>query len=938
MKDKYDQNQQGQMELIRAERARQFTEQKVKEEAKGLLEHLNSLNELFHRYIFPKDSHEDIYATREGTDKYVTAVLELQPVLNELIKKWDGIESDLRLLNHALQERLLATGKSSGLGDSLEHELAQFFKCLPVLQEHLNEVTSHINDQDEERRYHDQSIIVEVRLLQEHLQHILLQLSGEQLHDVDELTDSAVAATPSTALDAAEGVEDINQDNPLFALPDEMMMHILSHLPPQDLLNARRMAKSKTAVVDATLEMITRPHFIIDYLSHADGITGHQFTAFYQRTQRYQELKRKVLANEALTAEEAICYTLTRDCNVLPAHLKEAMHKLSLDEATRNHLELITTVSEEIRAIDAKYEVLHIYQYISDSKDDLTNLLARLKPHHPHQFVNVLAGANFSGFKFSGQDFSYLNLSGIRFKYADLRGVNFRGACLTGADLNKALLSGADFTNTDLRGAQLSRANFNGVDLSAMNLEGVDFEWAHIRGAQLLALGALNSPEELYAALAQFAQSIAKHSSGSKRKLQEQMLVEIAQQLESSTEHSIKEKIALLDVAIAAIKPDELIVGIFPFQNACQELKEKMTATEPRQDIPEHPLKQEAKEILERIFALLNVTDKGAAGAFAKNQTPREINEDAYSDEYRLLVGCIDKYPELDNSLKIAEALGISPEMSYMLYFTCPSIGFLSSYKPPILAGYHREKQQTNQGKKYASEVFDGHMFDIGALQKIKSDELDQYLYEEEDFAIFERNGRRKVKLGDLFITCFPPLAKDFVFSTVEVIDFETHKLKPAFSFDVRRHGGIPFGAFMPFWYNVGYTVPKWDFRTDDMQYLQEAYTFKKQVIERIFVSEKINRHRKKELFFPKFEQNNPVQVKTTVSTTSEQGNEKEKGTEKEVIGKENQHPKSTKLTASRGQGLFAAIQKERVGQPVHNETPSNPDPTRFPSRLKSMW
>ncbi|WP_064276696.1 pentapeptide repeat-containing protein [Fluoribacter gormanii] len=992
MNDKHDQNQQEQMAMVRAERARQFAAHKAKEEAKGLLEQFNGLNEFFQRYAFPKDTNADIYATAECTNQYVTAVLELQPVLSELIKKWDGIESDLRLLSHAMQERSLATDKSRGLGDSFEHDLTHFFKCLSVLQEHLNEVTSRINDRDEERRYHDQSILVEVRVLQEHLQQILLQLSGAQLHDVDEKTVSAVATAPSEVLDATEDVKDINQDNPLFALPDEMMMSILVHVPPQDLLNARWMAKSKTAVVDATLEMITQPHFIIDYLSHVDGFAGHQFTAFYQRTQRYQELKRKVLANEPLTAEEAICYTLTRDCNVLPANLKEAMQELPLDETTRNHLELISTASQEIRAIDVKLEELadRPFENVHDAiKNYRANLLECLKLHHPHQFVNVLAGANFSGGQFSDQDFSYLNLRGIRFRDTNLRGANFTGACLAGVNLNGALLLGADFTDAELRGVQLNRTNFDGMDLSAINLEGIDFEWAYIRGAKLLPTSALNSPEELHAALAQFEQSIAKHSSGSRRKLQEHLLAEIAHQLETSTEHSIKEKIALLDVALAEIDPAELIVGLFPFQNACLELKEKMTATQPKQDTPEHPLKNEAKDILERIFALLNGAVNGVAGANAEQRTPREINRHAYRDEYRLLMGCIKKYPELDNSLKVSQALGISPEIWHMLYITCPAIIVKPTSLPPILAAYHRGMEPTSEGDKYyASEVFNGHQFDIQALQKIKRDELDQYLYEEEDFAIFEGNGRTEVhvKLGDLFIT-FCPGGKGSVFSKIDVIDFMSRKLKPAFSLDLDRYGSIPFEAFMPLDPFVNYdsaTFAGLHLTVDDMQYIQEAYTLKKQIIERIFTSEKMNRHHKKELFFPIFEQheaqeksqlaslpeellqmvcayvhantlkqhkhisplaevnelhglfftekNNPVHVKKTVSTTSKQDNEKEKGAEKEVIEKENQLPKSTKLAASKGQGLFAAIQKEIAQQrPVLVVPPKSNIPEQSP-------
>ncbi|WP_454784555.1 pentapeptide repeat-containing protein [Legionella sp. WA2024007413] len=861
MNDKHELNQQEQIAMIRAERARQFAEQKAKEEAKGLLAHLNLFNEFFHHYSFPTNKNEDIYATTQSTDKYVTAVLELQPVLNELIQEWDGIESDLRLLSHAMQ--LLASGKSSGLGASFEHELTQFFKGLPMLKEHLNEVTAHINDRDEERRYHDQSIIVDVNMLQEHLQHILLQLSGEPLHDVDELTVSVVSTAPSTSLEAAEGVDDINQGNAFFALPDEIMMYILLQLSPQDLLNARGVAKSKTGVVDATFELITRPHFIIDYLSHADGMVGHQFTAFYQRTQRYQELKRKVLANEPLTAEEAICYTLTRDCNVLPANLKEAMQKLSLDETTRNHLELISTASEEIRAIDAKINELQFNNLVtirSIMEQAYSNLLATLKHLHPLQFVNLIAGSNFSGGQFSGQDFSYLNLRGIQFRDADLRGANFNRACLAGADLSRALLKGVHFTDEQLRDMQLNGANFAGVDLSANNLEGIDFEWAYVCGAKLLPVDALNSAEELSATLAQFAQSIAKHSSGSKRKLQECILAEIAQQLEISTKHSLREKMDLLDVALAAIKPAELIVGLFPFQNACQNLKEKMSLAQPTQNTPEHPLKKEAKDILDRIWGMLHGTDKAEEKKPSWFPIRKEINIYAYKQECRSLIECISKYPELNDGLKVTKALGISPEMWHMLYTTYPAFFNWHPSYSPILVDYPRETQQTDdETRHYASEVFNGHKFNIGLLQKVKWTELDQYLYEEEDFVILEGNEfeEKKVKLGDLLIT-FCPYAKGSDFPKFEVIDYERRQLQLAFSINLAHYGNIPFETFLPFDLfdidalagitNFGLTV-------DDIQYLPEVYALKKQIIERVFASERVNRNRKKELFFPIFEQ-----------------------------------------------------------------------------------
>ncbi|WP_193787201.1 pentapeptide repeat-containing protein, partial [Legionella steigerwaltii] len=979
MKDKNDLSQQEQMALIRKEKAQRFSQQKAKNEAKELLTHLFLLQSLFQNYEFPKDRNVDIYASNEGADKYVAAVIELQHEIDALMEQWLGIESDLKELAHAME--VLSTGQSSDEGNSLTHDLTQFFQYVVLLHERLNYVLSHMNDRDEERRYYDKNIIVEVRLLQELLQRMMTQLSKKQMDD-EEVTTPSITPVQTNAIDADVDDEDINQSNPLWTLPDEMMMYILSQVSAHDLLNARLMAKSKTAVVDAALELITRPHFIIDYLSHADGITGHQFTAFYQRTARYQELKRKVLANEPLTAEEAICYTLTRDCSVLPANLKTVMKEIELDKRTREHLELILTSSKEVYTINNKMEEMigqgYSLEYLeSKMKNDIYHLLARLKQHHPHQFANLLAGVNLSGLNFAGEDFSHLNLSGVKFSNADLRGATFRGACLRGVDFNGAILKDAEFTDAELRGAQLNRTNLEGVDLSTIDLAGIDFEWAFIRNVRLLPKEGVNCPpEQLHAILSHFEKSIAKHSSGSKRKLEERILKEIADQIEASTEYSLKEKIALLDVALSVIKPD-LVVGIFPFQNACQELKEKITGAQPKQIIPDHPLKEEAQEIIKRILGIFNGSDQ-AAGGKTKNQTmPMPINEAAYRREYGLLRNCIAKYPELNDSIKVANALGISFEMWHLLYITCPAHLILPTKLPPILVDYPHETQETSEEKKhYASEVFDGSMFNLRKLQKIRLSDLDQYLYGEEDFVIFEGNGRTevRVKLGDLFIT-FCPGGKGSVFANIEVIDFAKRERKPAFPVDLGRYGSIPFEAFVPLDPFVNYgpaTVATGHFSVDDIKKTQEAYALKTQIIERVFASEKINRNRKKDLFFPIFEQyeqkqshlailpeelfqivcadvhantfkqhkttsplaevrglhglffkekSNPVQVETNsqrvASSTSE------KGKEKEVSNKENQPPQSKKIDSSIVYGLLSALQKEVVQKPTGPAAPA---------------
>ncbi|CAM2802003.1 Serine/threonine-protein kinase B [Legionella steigerwaltii] len=807
----------------------------------------------------------------------------------------------------------------------------------------------------------------------------------EPSHDVDE-NNASMKQT-----NTEEHEENINESNPFFTLPDEMMMYILGQVPPQDLLNARLMAKSKTGVVDATLDLLTKPRFIIDYLNRVDGISGHQFTAFYQKTQRYQELKRKVLENKPLTSEEAICYTLTRDCIALPAQLKQTMEEIALDENMREHLNLIITLAEKVIEFKAIHEdwlqhgfsstfansILnsvktklwdHLKQY-HHHPHQFVNLLAGvdlsgLKLHHPHQFVNLLAGVDLSGLKLTDMDFSHLNLRGVKFSECDLTGADFTGACLEGADFTGALLSGVVFTDAEVRGMQLNKAKLDGVDLSKTNLEGIDFEWALIHNARLLPVSALNSPEELNDALAQFEKSITKHSSESRRKLQEHILMEIAHQLEISTDHSKKEKITLLDIALSKIKPDDRAIYIFPFQNACLDLKEKMDSFKHKKRIPEHPLKKEAQKIIKRIMDIFNGKNLDALRKikYAKNHIEIEIDSDVYKKEFKLLLKCIRKYPELNDSLKVTKALGISLELWHMFYLVHPEP---PSSLPPILVDYEREKQQTSEGKKYyASEVFNGHMFAIEKLQKIQLKDLDQHLYEEEDFVIIQDNGRTesRVKLGDLFIT-FSPGGKGSVFSNIEIIDFEKRQLKPAFSVDLSRYGQVPFEAFVPLNPYVNYsaaTFPGQHLTLEDVKNFQEAYRVKKQIIERILASEKINRNRKNNLFFSIFEQHEeqetnqlaalPVELLDKVCAYvhfstfnkrertasplvevsklhglffAEKINQEQaknqngapscsaKGKEKKVSGKENQQPKSLKRAVAKKQGLFSASQKE---------------------------
>ncbi|WP_454781087.1 pentapeptide repeat-containing protein [Legionella sp. WA2022007384] len=754
--------------------------------------------------------------------------------------------------------------------------------------------------------------------------------------------------------------EDMNQSNPFLALPDEMMMYILGQVSPQNLLNVRLMTKSKKGVVEATLDRITRPHFIIKQLSHMDGVTGHQFTAFYQKTRRYQELKRKVLAKESLTADEVICYTLTRDCNVLPANLKHMMHKIKLDKNTRRHLELIITISDEIHAFNNKLIGMMLDEYSLEyinkmMKQDIDKFMDRITQHHPGRFVNLLAGADFSSLQFRGKDFSYLNLRGVRFSDADLRDSNFKGAFLADVDLNGALLRGADLTDTSLSGTQLLRASLDGVDLSTNNLEKTDFEWTFIRNVTFLPVEALNSPEELHVFLSQFEKNSANHSAASRRKLQEQMLQDIANQIELSTEHSLKEKIALLDVALSVINPEQITVGLFSFQNACHVLKEQLAPSQLKQ-APDHPLKKEAQEIIERILDLLNGKGPVSRRQMKRKRQPgpMRVNESAFFNEYERLVTSIAKYPELDNSIKISEALGISLETWHMLYLMC----FNQDNRPkqlPVLADFHCATHEKNDGEErhYASEVFNGYLFEIQHLKKIQLQHLGQYLYKEEDFVIFE-GAEIRVKLGDLFMS-FRPGNKGGIDSTIEIIDFLKRERKPAFPVNFARFGNIPFEAFIPLESCVKYggaTSTNQELTVEDVRNFEEAYVLKRQIIERIFAFEKFNRQQKENLFFPFFEphQDRGNSYKGSPMTgvkTNKRSMPPPLEKEKEFSRKENQHSKSSKLAAPKGQGLFSATQKEvaqertvldaspKTNIPEQRGQPSVQDEAQDNSRIK---
>ena len=351
------------------------------------------------------------------------------------------------------------------------------------------------------------------------------------------------------------------ENSAFLGLPEELQLQILTQLSLTDLLIVKQTSKALMRLSDIAIADITKPQNIIKYLSQASGIEGNQFLTVYQQTPRYKELKTKVAKNDnSLTNEEKICYTIARDSSELPAGLVDAMEALDLDKQTRNHLGLIVEVAETQSKMPDK--VLELFE---------TN--------HPQNFVNILTGIQFNGAKLVARNLSYAMLVNARFsnpyKNTDMSGINLRGANLAHAHLEKCLLRNADLTHanlnhTKLKGADLTNAKLSGanlrnadltlaqlinVDLRNVDLSDVNLEWAYLKNVRLVPVEAYESPEAMKHFLASFQTSIASHSKGSQRNLQEQLLHDVASQIASSDTMTKMAKEELLQTVLAQYNP-----------------------------------------------------------------------------------------------------------------------------------------------------------------------------------------------------------------------------------------------------------------------------------------------------------------------------------------------------------------------------------------------
>lgn len=665
---------------------------------------------------------------------------------------------------------------------------------------------------------------------------------------------------------------DENKDfSHLLLLPEEVQLEILTKLRLGELLTVRETCSGLARMANIAMEDMCKPRFVIEYLSKANGIDGHQFIAEYQHTIYYKILKQKVMQNQPMTNEEIICYTLARDNKVLRQGLKNAMNSMQLDKQTKQHLQLIIETSSTIHKLEGRIKFSN-------------GLIRMFMKHHPKTFVNLLAGAplfpfdlrnlnlshvslgytefnhpygqqtNMAGINLSHANLSYARLDGCLLKGADLRGVNLRKAKLNGAVLTNTLLDG-----TNLAEADLSMSLLINVDLRNVNLTKVDLEWTYLENVRLAPETCLENPQAMQAFLRQFEENFAQHSPGSLTNLRLALLDDLAKLIDS-TNLPTQSKIELLEEILALYNPHTMTSSVIALKNPCADLYRKITTDhgEKEEKEEEYPLK---KEFLGYVNTILDAIEQlpleTGEGVISKTTINSIINS-----HIKQINACLAKDPNLINGLAVCRAFGIDEFTWHLLVYGTPGYTYrprqsanVVNYPKLKYAGDIYEGElfdrnliqafalQEKHSKKYAGDIFDGELFNLKLLQKISPSELDSKLYGEEDFVIVGKNREETtVKLGDLLIH-FSPGGKGSVFAKIEVIDFQNQQLKPALNLDLKRLSNLKFEMLMPFnpFANYGAaTAPSnQTMRRSDLDMVKAGFSLKKKIIERIFATQK---------------------------------------------------------------------------------------------------
>lgn len=379
---------------------------------------------------------------------------------------------------------------------------------------------------------------------------------------------------------------------------------------------------------------------------------------------------------------------------------------------------------------------------------------------------------------------SLANMQNITLRQANLKQAILRWADLSGAVFEGTLIEGADFTGTNLAYARFINVDMRTIDLSQLNVE-----WTYLKKVRLVSEAALEDQEKLEDFFNSFEKNLVTHTPGSRMKWRIQMLKDLKRLMIPS---SLKPETQMLFLKkiLAHYPPETFSSTIFikkhPFKHLFEQFE--LTQAEYSMDEVERPLQDEVISILDELRYLID--NYSSAVKF--------ISFSGLEDRF---AQCLAQVPELTNVNQICQLCSHHFFLLQLIYF----IRGHNSVFNPYLVNYPQNNLGGPQGSKhYASQIFDGQLFHIEQLQTIQPEELETYLYGDEDFVI-NRSGRlNRVKLGGLLFS-YRPWMKGSC-ESVEIIDFQNRRLKFVFNFGIGHHSSVPIEMYFPlnvFWYFV---------------------------------------------------------------------------------------------------------------------------------------
>ncbi|WP_454782176.1 pentapeptide repeat-containing protein [Legionella sp. WA2022007384] len=608
------------------------------------------------------------------------------------------------------------------------------------------------------------------------------------------------------------------EEHLFFSLPEELKVGILTHLDVRDLISAQLASKdlSTTASTAFAVRFKKNPMQVLDHLNKIPPKEAYEFVEGYQRTSEYKALKSLVEHRMPMSDYEVACYMLTRHHQLLPnvEQLKRICTASHIDEQTKDHLLILIQNALEIDIASESNQSSHRISEKINALFDLflktfSNRYLNLLPSvyfpsihlvdvdlshaplsHTHIFMRDMSKINLANadlryisFTRSSLNFAnmqhanlkWANLSGSSLKFANLQHANLRGANLSGAVLEGTLLDGADFTGVNLANAQLINLDMRNIDLSQVNVE-----WSYLNKVRVVPDVALAHVEALEDFFNSFEQSLTEHPHESQIKWRFQMLKDLKRLISSSSE-SHETNLQFLKKILAQYPPQSLSNTIFTKKHPFKYLFEHFQLIQ-----AEHPMNNEKPPLQEEVISILDELQHRIDGSPFPDCPVRTGDLDKKFGD------CFTKVPGLTNVNQICQLTGKHFFLQQLFYLNSK----YSKLKPYLVNYPQHEKSVREDYSRYASQIFDGELFNLEQLQKIQPEELDTYLYGDEDF-IIKKSGRNlnKVKLGGLLIS-YTPGGKGYCPVKVEVIDFQNKRLK--FGFDIESYFSIKSEIYLP--------------------------------------------------------------------------------------------------------------------------------------------